>query len=77
MTEKEFLAHQQQWTIFAKKLNTEAKLTYLNQENFRRLIVELIRDEAIHLLNISYLNRAKIDQELIRYLKELGSYFFI
>ena len=77
MSLREFDAHLLQWTILAKKLNSNDKLTYLAQENCRQLLIHLIREDAMHLFNSSYLNRAKIDHEYIPYLKELGPYFFI
>ena len=77
MSPREFQAHLGQWKILAKKLSSNDKMTYLKQDNCRMLLRELIKEDAMHIFNSSYLNRAKIDQEYIRYLKELGPYFFI
>lgn len=69
MSEREFKAHEQQWGVLGRKLSSNDRLGYLRQENCRVLLIELIRSDAMQVFNLSYLNRAKIDNEYIRYLK--------
>jgi len=77
MSEREFEAHLDEWDVLGKKLSTNDKMLYLRQDNFRVLILELIKNDAVNLFNASYLNRAKVDKEWVRYIGELGVHFFI
>lgn len=66
-----------QWLELSHKLNNQSKLTCLSDSNHRLMLIEFIRAGAVKVYKSSYYNRAKIDQEYLTHLKQIGPELFV
>lgn len=61
MPSDEFVFHQNQWIIIGKKFNTNDKISLVKENNYQKLLLSFIKEDAMYIFKPSYFNRARID----------------